>query len=246
MVHARLPVQPQLIVFSGAGLSAESGLPTFRGEDGLWEGVALDKVCNYSTWRQNFDAVHAFYDARRIAVAKAQPNLAHRTIAEWQKRWPGRVRILTQNVDGLLEKAGCQSVVHLHGDVHRMHCVACDLEWEIEAAAYDQSGCPTCRQTKTVKPAVIFFGQAAPNYDILYGVVRALRSVDTVVVVGTSGTVLPADHLFGSSSATSILVNLEPDNKMNEAAFSARHYGPATRMLPALTETIQRRMEVPA
>jgi NAD-dependent deacetylase len=235
---------PRLIVFSGAGLSAESGLATFRGQSGLWENVPLDKVCNFATWRQNFDAVHAFYDARRIAVAAAKPNPAHAAIADWQKRWPGRVRILTQNVDRLLEQAGCDSVVHLHGDVHLMHCVACDLEWETEQLAYDHSGCPLCHQTKTVKPAVVFFGQPAPHYETLYAITASLRPDDTAVVVGTSGAVLPADQLFGNSHAFSILVNLEPGREMDEAAFTERRYGPATQLLPALTETIRRRMEI--
>jgi len=233
---------PQLIVFSGAGLSAESGLSTFRGASGLWENVPLDVVCNFATWERNFDAVHAFYDARRIAAGGVQPNLAHRTIAGWQKRWPGRVQVLTQNVDPLLERAGCEKVVHLHGDVLSMHCVACNLEWKIETGAYDQSGCPTCGKKKTVKPAVVFFGQAAPAYEILHAIVGGLRPVDTAVVVGTSGTVLPADQLFGYSAAYSVLANLEPGTAMDEASFSARSYGPATQTLPSLTELIQTRM----
>ncbi len=235
---------PHLIIFSGAGLSAESGLSTFRGKNGLWENVPLDVVCNFATWERNFDAVHAFYDARRIAARDAQPNAAHRTIADWQKRWPGRVRVITQNVDPLLERAGCDNVVHLHGDVLAMHCVACDRQWKIEATAYDQSGCPSCHQKKTVKPAIVFFGQPAPEYDVLHAVVRSLRPIDTVVVVGTSGTVLPADQLFGYSSAYSILANLEPGQDMNEASFTARHYGPATQVLPSLTEAIAKRMEL--
>ena len=233
---------PPLIVFSGAGLSAESGLSTFRGVSGLWENVPLDVVCNYATWERNFDAVHAFYDARRIAAAGVKPNLAHHTIAEWQRRWPGRVHVLTQNVDPLLERAGCENVVHLHGDVLSMHCVACDLQWKIEQGTYDQSGCPTCHQKKTVKPAVVFFGQAAPEYETLHSVVRWLRPMDTALVVGTSGTVLPADQLFGYSRAYSILANLEPGGEMNESAFSERYYGPATQTLPALTELIEKRM----
>ena len=235
--------KPHLIVFSGAGLSAESGLSTFRGTSGLWENVSLDKVCNFATWERNFDAVHEFYDARRIAASGAKPNRAHLTIAEWQKRWSGRVQILTQNVDPLLEWAGCHSVVHLHGDVLSMHCVACDLQWKIEAAAYDQSGCPTCRRKKTVKPAVVFFGQAAPEYEVLHATVRELTPADTVIVVGTSGTVLPADRLFGHSPAYSILVNLEPGREMDVSAFRERCYGNATQVLPALTEKITARME---
>jgi len=240
--QTRTKNSPQLIVFSGAGLSAESGLGTFRGVHGLWEGVSLDKVCNFTTWEKNFDAVHEFYNSRRIAASKAKPNQAHLTIADWQKRWPGRVQVITQNVDCLLEKAGCDSVIHLHGDVRRMHCVECDHEWEIEQIIYDQSGCPSCRQQKTVKPGIIFFGQAAPQYDALHEIARKLRPDDVVVVVGTSGAVVPADRLFGYSRAFSILVNLEPGSEMDEATFNVRSYGLATAILPGLTETISSRM----
>ena len=232
----------RLIVFSGAGLSAESGLATFRGDNGLWEGVPLEVVCNFGTWRQNFDAVHAFYDARRTAAKGAKPNLGHRTIAQWQQRWPGRVDVVTQNVDRLLEEAGCEMVLHLHGDARLMHCVSCDHRWEINDAVYDQAGCPLCRQTKTVKPGIVFFGEPAPNYETLFELAGDLRAVDTALVVGTSGVVLPADQLFGRSRAFSILANLEPGTSMNERAFSERRYGPATRTLPELTSLLEERM----
>src|SRR5271155_2928263 len=150
---------PRLIVFSGAGLSAESGLPTFRGASGLWEGISIRTVCHIETWEENFEAVHDFYDARRQAGAKAEPNQAHRTIAEWQKTWPGRVSVLTQNIDRLLERAGCTEVVHLHGDIRILWCVVCGHEWEIGNDPYDRAGCSSCARKDTVKPGVVFFGE---------------------------------------------------------------------------------------
>jgi NAD-dependent deacetylase len=186
--------------------------------------------------------VHEFYDARRVAEAKAEPNAAHRTIAEWQRAWPGRVDVLTQNIDRLLERAGCTDVIHLHGDIRSMHCLACDSKWEIGSQPYDQKGCPECGTRQEVKPAVVFFGEPAPLYQDLYDIVQNLRAPDTAVVVGTSGVVLPADRLFGDSPAHSILVNLEPGDTMNESAFTERLYGPATEKLPALTPTLKRRM----
>jgi NAD-dependent deacetylase len=233
---------PRLIVFSGAGLSAESGLATFRGASGLWEGVSIRTVCDITTWEHNFEAVHDFYDARRLAGAKAQPNLAHRTIAGWQKAWLGRVVILTQNIDRLLEEAGCEDVIKLHGDIRILRCFACGHDWELEGDRYDRKGCPKCADAKLVKPGVVFFGESAPRYTDLHRVVEGLRPIDTVVVVGTSGTVLPADHLFGRSRAYSILVNLEPGTQMNERLFSERRYGPATQQLPSLAETLRERM----
>ncbi len=232
---------PRLIVFSGAGLSAESGLATFRGASGLWEGVPIRTVCDISTWEDNLDAVHDFYDARRISGAKAEPNLAHRTIAGWQKTWPGRVVILTQNIDRLLESAGCTNVIKLHGDGRLLRCFGCGHEWELDGPRYDRKGCPKCGSNR-VKPGVVFFGEAAPRYTDLHEAVAELRAIDTAVVVGTSGTVLPADHLFGGSRVHSILVNLEPSRQMNERLFSECHYGPATQELPQLTPLLHERM----
>jgi NAD-dependent deacetylase len=235
------PHLPRLIIFSGAGLSAESGLATFRGASGLWEGVSIRTVCDISTWEENFDAMHDFYDARRVSGAKAAPNLAHRTIAEWTKMWPGRVVVLTQNIDRLLESAGCTDVIKLHGDIRLLRCFDCGRHWELEGDRYDRKGCPECASAR-VKPGVVFFGEAAPRYADLQEVVAGLRAVDTAIVVGTSGTVLPADQLFGNSRAHSILVNLEPSRQMNERLFTERHYGPATRELPQLTPLLRQRM----
>lgn len=233
---------PQLIVFSGAGLSAESGLPTFRGAHGLWEGISIRTVCDIETWEDNFEAVHDFYDARRRAGAQAEPNQAHRTIAEWQKTWPEQTHILTQNIDRLLETAGCTQVVHLHGDIRILWCVECGHQWEIDGDAYDRKGCLSCRSVRSVKPGVVFFGEQAPRYDDLSEIVADLRAEDTAVVIGTSGTVLPADRLFAHSKAHSILVNLEPGSPMDEEAFTERLYGPATTQLPLLWKTLKKRM----
>jgi NAD-dependent deacetylase len=234
---------PRLIVFSGAGLSAESGLPTFRGPDGLWEGVPIRTVCHIDTWEENFDAMHDFYDARRAAGRTAKPNRGHRTIGEWQQKWPGRTIVLTQNIDRLLEGAGCSEVIHLHGDAFTLRCMACGHEWEIVGDRYDRKPCAECEQPRTVKPGVVFFGEQAPRYHDLQRIVAELRPEDTAIVVGTSGTVLPADRLFAHSDAHSILVNLEPASQMDEGAFTERHYGPASVQLPRVTEIVSKRMK---
>ncbi len=173
---------------------------------------------------------------------QGRANLAHRTIAEWQKTWPGRVIILTQNIDRLLEGAGCRDIIKLHGDIRTLRCLACGHDWELEGHRYNRKGCPECQETHLVKPGVVFFGEAAPRYDDLHGVVAGLRDIDTAIVVGTSGTVLPADQLFGRSDAYSILVNLEPSAQMNERLFRECHYGPATQELPKLTQLLRERM----
>jgi NAD-dependent deacetylase len=237
--------RPHLIVFSGAGLSAESGLPTFRGASGLWEGIPIRRVCHIETWQDNFEAVHEFYDARRRAGAQAKPNAAHDTIAAWQKSWPGRTTLLTQNIDQLLERAGAVEVVHLHGHINLLWCVECKHRWDIGSDSYDRAGCPACGRRESVKPDVVFFGENAPRYGLLHETVADLRAEDTVIVIGTSGTVLPADRLFAYSKAYSILVNLEPGQQMDEGAFSESHYGPATEILPKLSGILRQRMGYP-
>jgi NAD-dependent deacetylase len=210
----------------------------------LWEGIPIRTVCHIETWEDNFEAVHDFYDARRVTCAEAEPNQAHRTIAEWQQAWPDRTHLLTQNIDRLLERAGCKNVIHLHGDIRVLWCVYCKHEWELEREGYDRErGCPSCRRKQSVKPGVVFFGENAPRYNDLYAIVSDLCAADTVIVIGTSGAVLPADQLFAYSKAYSILVNLEPGDQMNEKAFSEQLYGPATEHLPGFWDRLKERMK---
>ena len=167
---------PHLVVFTGAGLSAESGLPTFRGGDGLWEGRHIDQVCNQLTWKRNVDAVHRFYNDRRAAAAKAQPNRAHRLLASWQDRY--RCTLITQNVDDLLERAGAGDVMHVHGRLDRMRCEACGTAWEIGASSWGPytGRCPKCASRRGVRPDVIFFHERAPRYLDMWRVVNSPRT----------------------------------------------------------------------
>ena len=198
----------RLIVFSGAGLSAESGLATFRSKDGLWSKQNLDRVCNYMTWKSNLAEVHAFYNQRRAEVGAAEPNAAHRMIAAWQQRY--RTVIITQNVDDLLERAGCTDVVHLHGHIQEMHCTACGRVWGVGYAAWaDDSRCE-CGCRKGVKPNVVFFHQEAPNYRILEDLIDSLEHTDIFVVTGTSGTVVTIDEYLYDRKGFKIYNGLEP------------------------------------
>ncbi len=178
---------PRILVFSGAGLSAESGIQTFRGTDGLWEGHRIEEVCDFQTWKRNAAAVHRFYNERRLALEDSRPNAAHERLAAWQRAGHD-VRLLTQNVDDLLERAGCRDVVHLHGHLTGMQCTACGHLWEIGYASWDpeQDRCPRCDSRKGVKPDVRFFGETCPEYLRLRREFRDLRPGDAVLVTGTS------------------------------------------------------------
>lgn len=186
---------PKLIVLSGAGLSAESGLPTFRDmSDGIWETHDLKKVCNYLTWKTYRPQVFEFYHSRKQQYHGAVPNVAHELLAKWQSAWGAdRVVLLTQNVDGLLQSAGAESVVELHGNLHSLHCTACGNIWNHEIDV--NARCPKCDSLKGVKPNVIFFNQSAPEYTKLKSAVSSFRRKDILVYVGTSFEVLPLDLL---------------------------------------------------
>ncbi|MBC8737163.1 NAD-dependent deacetylase [Paraburkholderia sp. UCT31] len=189
---------PRLYVFSGAGLSAESGISTFRTGDGIWTKAKIGEVCDFNTWRRNRDAVFSFYNGLVEHKLDAKPNAAHRILAKWQEMWGAdRVRLLTQNVDDLLEQAGATDVVHLHGDMHSLLCTDCDHRFPKNNEYYDPAAaCPTCGQVEPVKPGVVFFNESAPNYRFLQHMRRDLTEDDIVIAVGTSFEVLsPVDLL---------------------------------------------------
>src|ERR1043165_7736588 len=127
--------KPKLAVITGAGLSAESGLRTFRDQNGLWENHRIEEICHYGTWRDNFDKVHTFYNMRRVQLGEVQPNVGHRALAKWESQYD--TTLLTQNVDDLLETSGAQNVVHLHGHLTRMKCSSCNHSWDIGKRAWD-------------------------------------------------------------------------------------------------------------
>ena len=191
---------PKLYIFSGAGLSAESGIPTFRGNDGTWANVDVNEVCNILTWKKNRDKVFDFYANRRREYKDTRPNAAHIQLAQWQQRWgPERVVLLTQNVDGLLEKAGAPRVVHLHGNMGDLHCTACGLQWPVELDAYHaHTRCPRCDSLKGVKPGVVFFQEEAPEYAHLMAMRKSIRGQDIVIVVGSAMNVISIEKMLPS------------------------------------------------
>lgn len=202
--------KPKLYVISGAGLSAESGIPTFRDAGGLWSQYSVDRVCNALTWKRHREEVFEFYSKIREAYSAAQPNAAHRQLAAWQKKWgPERVVLLTQNVDGLLEAAGAAHVVHLHGKLTELHCTACGTRWESEI--HVEARCPKCTSLKGVKPGIVMFMEAAPEYARLHKMHKHLRATDVVVFVGSAFEVIsPAVAVPARLAGAERIVNVNP------------------------------------
>jgi len=200
----------KVMIISGAGLSAESGISTFRDSDGLWENYDVMEVCSTQGWRQNRQLVTDFYNARRSDLESKEPNAAHFALAELEKKYPGRVWNLTQNVDNMLEKAGCREVIHLHGTLRDLRCESCYRVFDIGYRAQrEDESCVYCGSS-SVRHNVVMFGESAPEYRRIY---EAVDDCDLFVAIGTSGQVIDIVPL-AQEFEDSILINPKREEHM--------------------------------
>jgi NAD-dependent deacetylase len=218
--------KPNLLIFTGAGVSAPSGIPTFRDANGLWHNHRIEDVCDFTTWKQNAQAVHEFYNQRRSDLSAVTPNVAHAHMAQWQRDFPDQVIHITSNVDNLLEAAGCTDVCHVHGLLTRMQCTACAHTWDIGYSSWDLNTdrCPKCDSRRGVKPGVTFFNEHAPEYRTLYRQIKLMHDHTMVLIVGTTGVVIDVQTLFGHHPGVKILNNLVPHPALNDTLFTHVFY----------------------
>lgn len=234
---------PKLVVFSGAGLSAPSGVATFRDSNGLWANYDPMEVCNFQNWEKNFTLVHNFYNLRRAELKNVAPNAMHHYLATLpqtlntqlsNKTRDERVEViyLTQNVDDLLERAGAKDVVHLHGELIKLVCPRCENVITIGYEAYDSEPCVQCGYEK-IKPKIVFFYEQAPLYATMYEIFASLRERDCVLVVGTSGSVIDISSLLALNPriGKKILNNLEQSQSIDERVFDEVIYESATDVI---------------
>ena len=219
----------KIIIFSGAGISAESGIKTFRDSDGLWENYKIDDICNQYTWEQNYDAVHEFYNQRRLQLAQVKPNYAHEVVANIKEKYQDDCIIITQNVDDMFERAGCKDVIHVHGELTKMECMGCGNIFSIGYKKFKNGDtCPKCSHTK-IKPFIVFFGGAAPYYADMYKAFEHLQNEDSIaVVIGTLGNVIQISANLELVDCHKILNNLEPSPYIDESQFNKVYYEEAT------------------
>ena len=196
----------RVMIFSGAGLSAESGLKTFRDSGGLWEEHDVMEVCSAEGFKRDRQKVLHFYDERRIQLREVAPNAAHKMIARLQGEFGESVRIITQNVDDLLERAGCENVVHVHGFLPEVYCQSCG---RVENIGYHALTEPKCPCGGDMRHHIVMFGEQAPHYATLYAELEALMECDGLLVcIGTSGEVINIAQ-FTPCAKVSVLNNLE-------------------------------------
>ena len=219
-----------IVILTGAGISAESGLQTFRAADGLWEGHRVEDVATPGAYRRNPALVHQFYDARRARLAEVVPNPAHEALARLDADWSGELLIVTQNVDDLHERAGARRLLHMHGELLSAWCQSCDDRYEWDGPMGEGAHCPRCARAGQVRPDIVWFGEMP--YD-MERIDAALINADLFVSIGTSGAVYPAAGFVQTAryrGARTLEINLEPSQ--GSVFFDERRYGPASVEVP--------------
>jgi NAD-dependent deacetylase len=222
-----------IVILTGAGVSAESGIDTFRGGGGLWEQHRVEDVATPEAFARDPDLVLRFYDMRRASIQEKQPNAAHAALARLDAEWPGELLIVTQNVDDLHEKAGARRVLHMHGEHLNAWCTACGTRSKWTAPLIDRPPCPVCSE-RALRPDVVWFGEMPYRMDEIYA---ALRSADLFVSIGTSGAVYPAAGFVRDArelGARTLELNLERSE--GSAWFDESRLGPASELVPAWVE----------
>ena len=225
-----------IVVLTGAGISRESGLPTFRDPDGLWSAQRLMDLARPAAFRHDPEAVHAFYNARRaLANSPAvQPNPAHLALARLEQRWEGNVVVVTQNVDDLHERAGSSKVLHMHGRLNQVRCTACSARHAWTGNVSVDTTCPACGAAK-LRPDIVWFGEVPFHLEEIDAL---LGQCDLFVSIGTSGSVYPAADFVQmvKRSAHTVELNLEPS--AGALRFDEKHYGLASEIVPAFVDNL--------
>lgn len=225
----------RIVFFSGAGISAQSGLSTFRDSGGLWEQYKIEEICSHGCLEWNRENTLDFYDKRRAQLLLVEPNAAHRAIVSLQKKYPKEIAVITQNVDDLFERAGSEQVLHLHGFLPNLRCELCASLLDNGYSKQERSlTCNVCQGK--LRPDIVFFGEAAPMYAQLNEV---MQQCECLVVIGSSGNVVGMDH-FALHVRHSILNNLEPSTAINEKLYTKVLYKKATEAIDEIVEDVER------
>ena len=228
----------RIVILTGAGISRESGLHTFRDPDGIWARHRIEDVATPEAFRRDPAAVHAFYNVRRRGLTDPaiQPNAAHRALAELERRWRGEVLLVTQNIDDLHERAGSRNLIHMHGELLKRRCAHCgDVTPCREDLAADLA-CLACASLGTLRPHVVWFGEMPLEMDRIFA---ALGEAELFLSIGTSGTVYPAAGFVTEARAAgahTVELNLEPSE--GRTLFAEAVHGPATEIVPTYVERL--------
>ncbi len=226
----------EIVVLTGAGISAESGLATFRSTDGLWNNHKVEDVATVEAFQRNPEYVHEFYNEMKPELLQAKPNPAHLCLTKLQQAFPGKVNIITQNIDTLHEKAGSTNVWHIHGQINQAVCLNCGHILETWSDVTTETVCPRCEIAGMMKPNIVFFGE---NLLYMDKVDRLLNRCGLFISVGTSGVVFPAAafvQIAKQAGAETCEFNLERTS--NNFYFDRHFFGPAGTTLPRFVDEL--------
>jgi NAD-dependent protein deacetylase/lipoamidase len=229
---------PALVVLTGAGISQESGLDTFRDPNGIWSKYRVEDVATPEGFARDPRQVHDFYNMRRrnLLADHVKPNAAHYALVELERRWPGDFLLVTQNVDDLHERAGSKKMIHMHGEMRKARCVACGTVIANDADLTVATACAHCTRPGTMRPQVVMFGEMPLEMDRIGA---ALSACGLFVSIGTSGNVYPAAGFVAEANAAgarTIELNLEPS--LGRSHFAEGRYGKATEIVPQFVATL--------
>ena len=233
------PADGHIVILTGAGISKESGLETFRDPGGIWSKVRLEDVATPEAFARDPDACHAFYNMRRARhrALDVQPNAAHAALARLSAQWPGAVTVVTQNVDSLHDRAGTKNLIHMHGTYTQARCNHCGHVIANTGDLSTADVCEGCREPGGMRPNVVWFGEMPMEMERISA---ALKACDLFVSIGTSGNVYPAAGFVAVASrmagAHTAELNLEPS--AGASLFAEAHYGPATEVVPAYVDAL--------
>jgi NAD-dependent deacetylase len=224
-----------IVVLTGAGVSAESGIATFRGPDGLWEGHRVEDVCTPRAFRRDPALVQGFYDTRRAALAHVVPNAAHDALARLDAGWDGNFLLVTQNVDDLHERAGSRRLLHMHGELKSALCTACGAASACAGPLADGPPCPRCGAAR-LRPDIVWFEEMPYHMETIDD---ALQACDLFVSIGTSGAVYPAAGFVTvarAAGAHCLELNLDPS--AGTPMFHEARHGAAGVLVPAWVDAL--------
>ncbi len=231
-----MPNFEHIVILTGAGISAESGIQTFRDAGGLWEDHPVEQVATPEGFAADPVLVHRFYNLRRAALKTVEPNAAHKALGRLGREFSGKLTLVTQNVDDLHERGGSKDVIHMHGELLSAFCSACHHKWRQAEDLSIETSCPACGTKGGPRPDIVWFGEMPYDMDRIE---RALQSCDLFVSIGTSGAVYPAAgfvQLAHTYRAQTLELNLEPSQ--GTSFFSETRYGPATTLVPAWVDSL--------
>jgi NAD-dependent deacetylase len=228
----------RIVILTGAGLSAESGVPTFRDRSGIWAQYDYRDVATPEGFARDPVRVHEFYNMRRRAHAAVRPNAAHAALARLEREYPGSVWIVTQNVDELQEQAGSANLIHMHGEIYKALCAGCEARRAWRDDLSGETPCPACGRAGGMRPDVVWFGEMPYHMDRIR---ELLEEADLFISIGTSGNVYPAAGFVAEArahGAHTVELNLEPSE--GRSMFAEAIHGPATAVVPAYVERLLR------